>query len=197
MIAETRHRYPLASIDSARDSIRRFAVERASDDELLAMVAEHDTEYTLLRGDLVARDYSVFSEAVLREGIAFHQNELTEITRQIDRRLRVRRVTRSTGGDTQADYQARFDAMRRVDLIEALQTLGLQLQKRGREWWALCPFHEERTPSFAANQEKGVWHCHGCLRGGDLITFVTLQHGLNRVEALNFLEAVGIGVMAA
>jgi hypothetical protein len=36
----------------------------------------------------------------------------------------------------------------------------------GAEWLGLCPFHEERTPSFRVNEEKGTWFCHGCSQGG-------------------------------
>jgi DNA primase len=36
----------------------------------------------------------------------------------------------------------------------------------GAEWLGLCPFHEERTPSFRVNDEKGTWFCHGCGQGG-------------------------------
>lgn len=53
------------------------------------------------------------------------------------------------------------------------------LRKSGREFWALCPFHEEKTPSFAVNEEKGVFHCHGCGAGGDAITFVQTIEGID------------------
>ena len=80
--------------------------------------------------------------------------------------------------------------MRMADIVDAIQTLGTPLQKRGREWWGLCPFHQERTPSFAVNAEKGVWRCHGCQRGGDLVGFVMQQQHLNAVEALRFLKKI-------
>jgi hypothetical protein len=46
------------------------------------------------------------------------------------------------------------------------------LKRRGSEYAGLCPFHEERTPSFMVNPDKGVWCCHGCDRGGTLIDLV-------------------------
>ncbi|GGM96664.1 DNA primase [Thermus composti] len=54
---------------------------------------------------------------------------------------------------------------------------------RGR-WKGLCPFHQEKTPSFYVDEEKGLFHCFGCKAGGDLIAFV------ERLEGLDFLGAV-------
>ena len=48
----------------------------------------------------------------------------------------------------------------------------------------LCPFHEEKTPSFTIRPALGVWHCFGCSEGGDVISFV------QKVEHLSFAEAV-------
>lgn len=48
---------------------------------------------------------------------------------------------------------------------------GVELKKRGREWVGLCPFHDERTPSFSVNSDKGVYFCRGCGETGDVISF--------------------------
>ncbi len=50
----------------------------------------------------------------------------------------------------------------------------VRLQRAGREYRGLCPFHLERSPSFYVNPEKQLWNCHGCHLGGDLIKFVEL-----------------------
>ncbi len=60
----------------------------------------------------------------------------------------------------------------------------LQLKPAGKNYKALCPFHQEKTPSFFVNPEKGLWHCFGCGAGGDVIDFV------QRIEGLTFTEAV-------
>ena len=80
--------------------------------------------------------------------------------------------------------------MRAADIVDGIQTLGIPLRKQGREWWGLSPFHQENSPSFAVNQDKAVWYCHGCQRRGDLVGFVMQQHHLNAVEALRFLEEI-------
>jgi DNA primase len=60
----------------------------------------------------------------------------------------------------------------------------VRLQRRGREHTGLCPFHNEKTPSFTVNDEKGFFHCFGCGAHGDVIGFVM------RTENLSFPEAV-------
>lgn len=59
-----------------------------------------------------------------------------------------------------------------------------KLVKRGREHSGLCPFHNEKTPSFTVNEDKGFFHCFGCGAHGDVIGFVM------RTENLSFPEAV-------
>lgn len=60
----------------------------------------------------------------------------------------------------------------------------VRLRKRGRTWEGLCPFHEEKTPSFSIDAEKGLYYCFGCHQGGDVFKF------LMQLENLNFPEAV-------
>jgi DNA primase len=59
-----------------------------------------------------------------------------------------------------------------------------RLKKAGRSWKGLCPFHNERTPSFTVDREKGLFHCFGCGAGGDVIHFV------RQMDRLDFPEAV-------
>ncbi|HEX9700299.1 MAG TPA: DNA primase [Acidobacteriota bacterium] len=70
--------------------------------------------------------------------------------------------------------------------VDPLQVIGeaVALKRRGSRWLGLCPFHDEKTPSFSVDAEQGLWHCFGCGEGGDLFAFV-MQH-----EALGFHEAV-------
>ncbi|MFH1509088.1 MAG: DNA primase [bacterium] len=63
----------------------------------------------------------------------------------------------------------------------------VQLKKAGTNFKALCPFHNEKTPSFMVSPEKNIWHCFGCGRGGDAITFVMEMEGLEFPEALKHL----------
>ena len=50
------------------------------------------------------------------------------------------------------------------------------LKKKGSNYWGLCPFHGEKTPSFSVNPERGIFKCFGCGAGGDGITFLMKIH---------------------
>ncbi len=73
--------------------------------------------------------------------------------------------------------------------IVALISEHLQLKRVGRRWVGLCPFHNEKTPSFSVNQEEGFFHCFGCRQSGDAITFVREIEGLDFVGAVERLAA--------
>lgn len=64
-----------------------------------------------------------------------------------------------------------------------------KIQKAGREWKACCPFHNEKTPSFTINDEKGFYHCFGCGAHGDVIRWMTDQRGLGFMDAVKELAA--------
>ncbi len=65
----------------------------------------------------------------------------------------------------------------------------VKLQRRGREYLGLCPFHNERTPSFTVNEEKGFYHCFGCGAHGDVVGFEMQAHHLSFPEAVERLAA--------
>jgi len=77
---------------------------------------------------------------------------------------------------------------RRVDLVE-IASAYVKLRRAGRNWEGLCPFHQEKTPSFSINPEKQVWYCFGCGSGGDVFSFVQKAEGLTFREALEKLAA--------
>jgi DNA primase len=74
--------------------------------------------------------------------------------------------------------------VREVTDLVALASEHIGLKRVGRRYVGLCPFHSEKTPSFSINPEMGVFHCFGCQKSGDAITFV------REVEHLDFPEAV-------
>jgi hypothetical protein len=63
----------------------------------------------------------------------------------------------------------------------------VQLKKNGFAFVGLCPFHDERTPSFNVSPQKNLFKCHGCEKGGDVVTFVQLNAGLDFREAVEWL----------
>ena len=73
-----------------------------------------------------------------------------------------------------------------ADLV-ALAGARTQLRRQGARLVGRCPFHEERTPSFSVNPDRGFYHCFGCGKGGDAITFVRETEGLDFVQAIEWL----------
>jgi DNA primase len=71
---------------------------------------------------------------------------------------------------------------RRTDIL-ALIGAHAGLKKAGRYYKALCPFHQEKTPSFHVDPERGLWHCFGCGAGGDIFDFIMRTANLTFVEA--------------
>lgn len=63
----------------------------------------------------------------------------------------------------------------------------VKLDKSGSHWKACCPFHRERTPSFMVNEERQMWHCFGCNKGGDAFAFVMEMEGVGFRDALVML----------
>lgn len=73
-----------------------------------------------------------------------------------------------------------------VDIVEIVGD-SVRLTKKGRNFSGLCPFHEEKTPSFVVSPERQAWHCFGCGKGGDVLSFVMEREGLSFPEALEML----------
>jgi len=71
----------------------------------------------------------------------------------------------------------------RAPLAEAIGR-RVQLKKRGREYLGLCPFHNEKTPSFTVNEDKGFYHCFGCGAHGDVIGFIMHMDNLSFAQAV-------------
>jgi DNA primase len=78
------------------------------------------------------------------------------------------------------------DLRDRVNIVDVIAR-SVTLKKAGSRYKGLCPFHQEKTPSFHVNPDMGVYKCFGCGKSGDLITFVRETEGLNFVEAVETL----------
>lgn len=62
----------------------------------------------------------------------------------------------------------------------------VHLEKKGSRYWACCPFHNEKTPSFSVNEDEGFYYCFGCKESGDVISFIM------KFESCDFLDAINI-----
>lgn len=63
------------------------------------------------------------------------------------------------------------------------------LVKKGQNYWGCCPFHNEKTPSFSVNEDKGFYHCFGCGEHGDIISFVMKSENVDFKTAITELAA--------
>lgn len=82
-----------------------------------------------------------------------------------------------------------LDELRSRTTLSALIGRSIKIQKAGREYKACCPFHNESTPSFTINDEKGFYHCFGCSAHGDAIRWMTDQRGLGFMDAVKELAS--------
>lgn len=84
----------------------------------------------------------------------------------------------------------------RLDIAEVIGEY-VQLKRAGTSFKGLCPFHQEKSPSFVVSPQKGMWHCFGCQKGGDVFSFVQEMEGIEFKEALTLLgERAGVEISA-
>jgi DNA primase len=93
---------------------------------------------------------------------------------------------------TQSSDDAFGEVKSKVDLVKVVQE-HVRLTKRGRDYWGLCPFHQEDSPSFHVMPQRQSWYCFGCQRSGDIFTFVELIEKTDKGGALKLLaERAGV-----
>ncbi|HEY2867173.1 MAG TPA: DNA primase [Pyrinomonadaceae bacterium] len=85
------------------------------------------------------------------------------------------------------------DLKNRADIVRIIQPYA-ELKKKGSNWMACCPFHQEKTPSFSVNPSKGFYKCFGCGKGGSVYNFLMEMEGLNFPEAIKRVAEI-TGVM--
>ena len=74
----------------------------------------------------------------------------------------------------------------RNDIVDVVSSY-VELKRKGTNYFGLCPFHSEKTPSFSVAPDKQMYHCFGCKKGGDVINFIMDIEGLTFPEAVRFL----------
>jgi len=93
---------------------------------------------------------------------------------------------------TQTSDDAFAEVKAKVDLVKIVSE-HVRLTKRNKDYWGLCPFHQEDSPSFHVIPQRQIWHCFGCERSGDVFTFVELIEKTDKRGALQMLaERAGV-----
>ncbi len=86
------------------------------------------------------------------------------------------------------------DLLNRVDIVEVIDS-RVPLKKKGREYWACCPFHGEKTASFSVSPSKQFYHCFGCQKSGNAVGFLMDYDHMEFVEAIESLaQSIGLDV---
>ena len=80
-----------------------------------------------------------------------------------------------------------IDEVRQTNDIVDIISQYVHLKRSGRNFFGLCPFHNEKSPSFSVSPDKQIFHCFGCGVGGNVFTFLTKIEGINFVEAVQTL----------
>ena len=74
----------------------------------------------------------------------------------------------------------------RSDIVDVVGGY-VRLTKKGNNYWGLCPFHSEKTPSFSVSQQKQIYKCFGCGKGGGVVNFIMEAEQLPFVDAVRLL----------
>mgnify|MGYP003222575912 CR=1 FL=1 len=85
-------------------------------------------------------------------------------------------------------FDQRFldELIARSDIVDVVSGY-VALQRKGGNLFGLCPFHNEKTPSFSVSPDKQIYHCFGCKKGGGVINFIMEIENLTFPEAVRFL----------
>lgn len=80
-----------------------------------------------------------------------------------------------------------IEKLKRANDIVSVLSKYLKLEKKGKNYWACCPFHQEKTPSFCINEYEQFYHCFGCGESGDVITFLRKYEKMDYPDAIKLL----------
>ena len=78
------------------------------------------------------------------------------------------------------------DVRQSNDIVDVISQY-VSLRRSGRNYFGLCPFHNEKSPSFSVSPDKQIFHCFGCGAGGNVISFIMKVEGINFIEAVQLL----------
>ncbi len=77
---------------------------------------------------------------------------------------------------------------KRADIVGLFFSFGVELERKGKSYLGLCPWHGDKNPSLSVDREKGLYNCFGCGESGDVFTLLEKMKGLSFPEALRYLK---------
>ena len=95
-----------------------------------------------------------------------------------------------------AEYDGREGALHRIrreSSLVAVVSEHTTLKKRGKKWVGLCPFHEEKIPSFTIDEKQQLYYCFGCGVGGDVFSFIMDKLDMDLTDAMRWLDEFNKG----
>jgi hypothetical protein len=175
----------------ARAERERYQTFTMTPDELDLEIARWDVQITTYKVMLAERDYSLWDETTLRNGLAFARHRIDELTRQLNRLLR--------GGTRRPRqvFKADFDRARYVDLVGLAETLlATPAVATGNGRYRIrCPFHDDTRPSLVIYPPGQGWWCPVCHQGGqDAASFCAEFFQCSQLEGLAWVEQLGEGM---
>ena len=113
-------------------------------------------------------------------------DELLEIERHIQQLERLNLILQGKISNSKILSEEKVEQARKSSIVEVAR-LSLELRKSGKNYLALCPFHQEKHPSFYIYPDTNSFYCFGCHQGGDVIKFVELAFNYSFKEAVEYL----------
>jgi hypothetical protein len=151
-------------------------------------MSDHDLRHWRARAD------SVLIFAAFESPYPEHDKQIVNWQIEaIEAELEARRRRESLPVGVTAGFSDTFiaDLKERVQLHELIENGGDVLSKAGQEYRGNCPFHESKSrTSLTVSPDKGLWHCHGCGKGGDAITWICERWGVEFPDAVRILATL-------
>lgn len=87
-------------------------------------------------------------------------------------------------------YNLQFSSLPKPEMLSVLEREGIESKTRGRNYWAKCPFHADKSPSFKVSPNTQTFYCFGCGKHGDVIDFIKELHGFSFKDACRYLNII-------
>lgn len=186
-------------VTHAKRLLQSAAVDRLEVDEIIAegqywLAKREEWQDRLRTGDFISEDAREGDTLkMLKGGIEWADHQLTVVAERLERFNRLQHFGPIQDRDQEA-WRARFADTKQRDIVDAIETCGVPLTRRGNYFVGLCPFHDDHSPSLVVTPKPARWRCFACGAHGDLVDFIQRLLHTSVVEALQLIENDALGV---